>query len=408
MTENRAVAAQERILVVAPTGRDAMVTRDVLGREGFLAVPCVDLRQVCAELAAGAGVLFLAEEALTPAGISLLSIALRNQPPWSDLPIILSTGAGELTEARVRAINTLDPSGNVTILERPIRVFTLLTTVHAALRARRRQYQMRDLHLTLQEQHDSLQSERDLRARFVSLLAHDLRGPVSAAMLASDVIIRTPEKLDQRRELGVRIKRNLERIDTMVRDLLDASRVQAGQPLPLRLDEAELTGIAQEVVEELNLLHPDRLRLETSGTLPGIWSAEELRRAIWNLATNAIKYGAATTPVTVKVWRHEGRARVAVHNEGPPLSVEDQRRLFQPFSRTHSAEASSQLGWGLGLTLVRGCAEAHGGKVVVESSVATGTTFLLDLPLDARPFQPRGEEPAVPRVVSSRSPTPLF
>lgn len=388
MTATPDMALEERVLLLCPTGRDACVTRDVLTRAGLRAEPCGDVVEVCAHLIEGAGALLLAEEALTTTGLQTLSRTLRNQPPWSDVPIIILTGAGETTEARVRAVSTLDPSANVTILERPVRVFTLVTTVQAALRARRRQYQMRDLHLQVQSQMESLKVERELRARFVSLLAHDLRGPVTGAMISADLLIRHPERLDERRDLGTRIRRNLERVECMVRDLLDASRIQAGQPLLLRLEPCELTGIAREVVDDLNAIHGDRLRLEVAEEITGVWSADELRRAIWNLATNAIKYGAPLAPVTIKIRMDDGRAFISVHNEGRPLSPDEQRRIFEPFARAHTADASTQTGWGLGLTLVRGCVEAHGGRVQVESSAEHGTTFTIEVPVDARVAQP--------------------
>lgn len=214
-------------------------------------------------------------------------------------------------------------------------------------------------------------------------------------MIASEMLIRSPERLDPRRELGVRIKRNLDRIEHMVRDLLDASRVQAGQPLPLRLDGCELMTLVADVVEELNHIHVDRVRLEAGEEVHGVWSAEELRRAIWNLVTNGIKYGSPHAPVTLTVRRVDARVRISVHNEGSPLSAEDRRRIFEPFARARSAEASSQVGWGLGLTLVRGCVEAHGGQVSVESSAEAGTTFTLEVPLDSRPAQPRASATGV-------------
>lgn len=395
MTAATDSALEERILVVAPTGRDAWITRDILARAGIAAEACADLPELCGKIVGGVGAILLAEEALSTSGLNLLAKTLAAQPLWSDLPIIISTGEGETTHARVRAIATLEPSGNIVILERPVRVFTMITAVHTALRSRRRQYQMRDLHLQLQNQMESLKAERELRARFVSLLAHDLRGPVSAANIAAQVLIRVPERLDERRELGVRIKRSLDRIDRMVRDLLDASRVQTGQPLPLRLDDSELTTIAADVMEELNHIHGDRVRLDASEELHGIWSAEELRRALWNLASNGIKYGAPDSPVSLRIERVEGRARISVHNRGSPLSLEAQRTIFEPFTRALTEETLGQVGWGLGLTLVRGCAEAHGGRVYVESSVEEGTTFTLEVPFDARPHQPRAELPPV-------------
>jgi signal transduction histidine kinase len=403
-------AVEERVLVVAPTGRDAALTCEVLANAGLIAEPCVNLAEAWTKIEDGAGALLLTEESLSTSGLEALARALASQPPWSDLPIIVLTGTGKTAEVRVRAVGALEPSGNVTILERPVRVFTMVVTVQAMLRARRRQYQMRDLHARMQAQMENLQTEKELRARFVSLLAHDLRGPLSAAALASELLLRNPERLDQRRDLGIRIKKNLDRIGHMVHDLLDTSRIHAGQPLPLRLDECELTTIARDVIEELNHVHGDRVQLDSRGEIQGVWSAEELRRAVWNLTSNAIKYGMPDSTITVTIRRVDRGARLSVHNRGNPISPEDQYRVFEPFARARSAEASSQLGWGLGLTLVRGCVEAHGGRVYLESNAETGTTFTIEIPLDARPFQHSPEERAAPQTappgMSSTAPVP--
>ncbi|RKH52963.1 histidine kinase [Corallococcus sp. AB049A] len=245
------------------------------------------------------------------------------------------------------------------------------------------------LYAKLREKIEALQVERGLRERFVSVLAHDLRGPLSSAKSGAHLLLRHPERLDQRRDLALRIERSIERTDQMVRDLLDANRLQAGQRLPLRLDTCDLDGIAREVVEELSAIHGDRFVLHAEEWVRGVWSAEELRRALWNLGSNAIKYGSATEPITFTVTRTGDTARAAVHNRGPVIPLADQEQIFKPFTRTHSAQEGPSKGWGLGLTLVWGCAQAHGGSVAVQSDAATGTTFTLTLPLDARPYQPR-------------------
>jgi signal transduction histidine kinase len=97
--------------------------------------------------------------------------------------------------------------------------------------------------------------------------------------------------------------------------------------------------------------------------------------------SNAIKYGAADRPIDVAIAAGRSGVTLSVHNEGPPLAPEEQAQLFVPFRR---GRRGRQPGWGLGLTLVKACAEAHGGRVEVRSSVEEGTTFSLHLPADAR------------------------
>jgi signal transduction histidine kinase len=239
----------------------------------------------------------------------------------------------------------------------------------------------------LQATIESLKLERDLRETFVSVLAHDLRGPLASAKMNAQILARHPEKLDDRRELAAKISRNIDRTDRMIRDLLDVSRVRAGERLPLRLKDCDLGVVAREVVEELSAIHGDHFVLEDEHDVRGIWSAEELHRALWNLATNALKYGALDRPITIVVKRSPGWAEASVHNHGSVIAKEEQLGLFQPFVRTREAQSGTRRGWGLGLTLVRACAESHGGNVEIQSDAVSGTKFTLSLPLDARPYQ---------------------
>ncbi|GEN11209.1 RsbT co-antagonist protein rsbRD N-terminal domain-containing protein [Myxococcus fulvus] len=237
---------------------------------------------------------------------------------------------------------------------------------------------------------ETLQEERELRERFVSVLAHDLRGPLSAAKVAAQLLLRRPEVMEERRDLARRIDQNIERTDRMVRDLLDANRIRAGERLSLQFVPCDLVVLAREVVEELSTVHGERFLLIAEGPVEGFWSEDELRRALWNLTSNAVKYGAMDAPVTLTVTRTASVARVSVHNEGRPISQADQESLFKPFSRTLAAQQGLAKGWGLGLTLVWGCAQAHGGRVSVESEEGAGTTFTLELPLDSRTVAAEG------------------
>ncbi|XYH99277.1 ATP-binding protein [Sorangium sp. So ce1128] len=228
-----------------------------------------------------------------------------------------------------------------------------------------------------------------VREQCMSLITHDLRGTMTAAMYAAEVIGMKGAGYDPQ-VLAGKIVRSLSRMDEMIRTLLDVQRIRAGHGIPLALGACDLVAITREVIDDLASFHDQRVVLRGEARVEGIWSQGELRRAIWNLASNALKYGATGAPVVITVEKTSERAAVVVHNQGPPIPAEDQARLFAPFVRTRSAMAGGQRGWGLGLTFVHGCAEAHGGRVRLVSDAERGTTFTLELPLDARPHQHPG------------------
>jgi signal transduction histidine kinase len=227
-------------------------------------------------------------------------------------------------------------------------------------------------------------AECQLRERFVSMLMHDLSGPLAAAKVSASALL-GPGREESREVLAARIVHELDRAEEMVNVLVDAHRIRAGHRLPMTVSRLSLAALARDVVDELRGLHGDRFIFESEANVWGMWSRDQLRRSIWNLATNAIKFGARDAPVTVGVRRGDGAAEVLVHNEGAAIPVDQQADLFRPFSLPRAGQGHPS-GWGLGLTLVWGCAEAHGGRVDVVSLPGQGTTFKLSLPYDARPY----------------------
>jgi signal transduction histidine kinase len=242
------------------------------------------------------------------------------------------------------------------------------------------------LHAELRERILELEAERALRERFTAILAHDLRGPLASATLSAQSLRRLDDRAEPRPAVIARIERNLGRVDQMIRDLLDVSRMQAGQRLPLHIDSCDLREVAEDVVGELRELHGPRFAVVAEGNVCGMWSCDELRRSIWNLGVNAVKYGRADTPIVVRIARIDSWVRLSVHNFGDPLPPEHREHIFDLFSRQRVAPQAGE-SWGLGLALVRACAEAHGGTVEVESAPDVGTTFTMMFPIDARPYQ---------------------
>jgi signal transduction histidine kinase len=231
------------------------------------------------------------------------------------------------------------------------------------------------------------ESERELRETFVSVLAHDLRGPLSVARIGAALLMKAPERLDERRDLAARIVTAVDRTDGMVRDLLDANRIRAGERLPLRLAACDLADVVRDALVELVSEHGPRFELRGEEGVVGTWSGPDLRRVATNLGSNAAKHGEPGATVKFEIARTEGGARLSVHNEGEPLRPDLLADPFRAFAREPAAEASGRRGWGLGLTLVKGAVEAHGGTIGIDSAEGRGTTFVIDLPLDARPFQ---------------------
>jgi signal transduction histidine kinase/FixJ family two-component response regulator len=145
-------ACDSRALVLAPVGRDARMAAAQLAAEGIAATTCRTIDELVAELRAGAGAAIVTEEALLPRATDGLLEHLAHEPPWSDFPFVLLTSGGDTTRASLRLVSSLGPAANVTLLERPVRALTLVHAVRAALRARRRQYEVRDHLATLQRE----------------------------------------------------------------------------------------------------------------------------------------------------------------------------------------------------------------------------------------------------------------
>ena len=132
------------VAILTPTGRDGRIAQQVLAKANIAANVCADMRSLCNAVRAGAAVLMVAEEALGQTARVALTQALDEQPSWSDIALIILTPEGELSAGVSPTVGALAGRGSVTLLERPVRVATLVTVLTSALRARERQYDLRD------------------------------------------------------------------------------------------------------------------------------------------------------------------------------------------------------------------------------------------------------------------------
>ncbi|MFQ4135139.1 sensor histidine kinase [Nodosilinea sp. PGN35] len=219
---------------------------------------------------------------------------------------------------------------------------------------------------------------RDIQEMFIVTLTHDLRGPVNVVKMGTQLILRRLERSDAHLDIAVRMVSAIDRMDAMIQNLLDASRLRAGQGLNLEFEECNLNHILKEIVEDLNFSYGERFVIVADEAVTISCCRKQLRRVIENLANNAVKYGTSNTPITFTLRQSKTRVSLAIHNEGEPISPETQAILFQQFRRAVSSKEKN--GWGLGLFLAKNIVEAHHGTILVESAEGKGTSFIIELP----------------------------
>lgn len=218
----------------------------------------------------------------------------------------------------------------------------------------------------------------DIQEKLAQTLAHDLRNPIAAAKVSATLILRRPENENNCIKNASRISNCLDRLDKMISDLLDASRIRAGESLPLEMKECDLDWLVREVAIEAGMVHNVKFNVVSDAPCVGMWNEDGLRRVLENLTTNAVKYGDKSKPINLNLEQDDKTATFCVHNDGEPISPDDLPILFQKFRRAKAVENKS--GWGLGLTMVEGMVEGHKGSIRVESTKEKGTSFTVQLP----------------------------
>lgn len=222
--------------------------------------------------------------------------------------------------------------------------------------------------------------------RLLLYVSHDMRNPLASIKVMAQLIQRQSTQPEKCVQFSGKIVQSLNRVNAMIEDLLDVSRARAGKAVPLLFENCDLRSVIRAIVEDFSIGSPVQFTFSGDQPIPGRWGATGIRRAVENLVTNALKYGAAGKPISVQINRRGGFAEIAVHNEGKAIPLGEQATLFESFTRASSAE--NRKGWGLGLALVKGIAEAHGGTVKVFSEAGAGTIFTLILPIqEAKSFE---------------------
>jgi two-component system sensor histidine kinase KdpD len=218
-----------------------------------------------------------------------------------------------------------------------------------------------------------------IKTALLRAVSHDLRTPLMAISTSAGALARPDLSISDtdRAELLATILAASDRLDHLVENLLDLSRLQAGAAAP----EPELVGLEELVAGALDELGEDARRVEVSfpDESPAVRvDAHQIQRVLVNLIENALKYSPPEEPARIQLAVTPSEAVVRVIDHGPGVTLDERERIFEPFAR--GSRSGDVRGAGLGLAIARGFAEANGGKLWVESRSGQGATFVLSLP----------------------------
>lgn len=282
-------ASSERTLILAPFGRDATIAGALLSEAGLAYRICQDLGALHTGMVEGAGLVLLTEEAVRTADLAPLSQWVAAQPPWSDLSFLLLTTRGGGSERNPVASRLSEVLGNVTFLERPFHPTTLISLVRTALRGRRRQYEAR---ARLVELHAG---EQRLRAA----LDAEKRGAEHQRLLIDELNHRVKNTLATEQSIAAQTLRNAATTEE-ARDALETRLLGLSRAHDVLTREnwegANLSDIVAQAIAPFDPQGGERFHVEGPGVRLLPRTALALAMAFQELATNAVKYGALSSP----------------------------------------------------------------------------------------------------------------
>lgn len=377
----------ERILILAPVGRDGPAMATLLIERGFTAIVCESSSELRTRMSQGAGALLLTEEALELAQLPELLTRLRNQPSWSELPLIILTHGGE--SRLTRLLDTIAAAaGGITVLERPLGTATLVRAVEVAIRSRRRQYRVRDLILesanqiaTLRENERTIRTQEERLRRVEKLaaagqmaasLAHEINNPLAAVTNALFYLQNFAGLPSETTALVDTAADELARVSRIVKQSLSYYRVDK---VPKEIDLTEIVEESLRIFEEKFRKAGLQVSTRIGPQIKLLGFGDEIRQAIDNLLLNAVEATPKEGRISVSLrWFSDPRdpsqaraARLSIADTGFGIPRDHLPRLFEPFFTT-----KAEKGNGLGLWVVRGIVAKHDGSIRVRSSTKSG------------------------------------
>ena len=240
---------------------------------------------------------------------------------------------------------------------------------------------------------------RDSQNVFLSILGHDVRNPLGAISMGTQLILQDASLPPRHLKVAAQVLRSTQRVTDIVADLLDYSTSHLGGGIPVTFEEYDLSAECRSVVLEMKLFHPERIfNVEIEDNLVVSWDRPRISQALSNLMANAIQHGGVTSAVSVRIFAQDGDVMIIVQNEGQIVSPSILRTMFEPgksfiIKSKSERRASQTKNLGLGLYITNEIVRAHGGEIRVTSTEDDGTIIRIRLPLRCAENRAEGPGP---------------
>jgi signal transduction histidine kinase len=370
---------QEQVLILAPFGRDGALIHSILEGADIRSEVCPGMAALESGIPEASGTALIADEVLRPETVKTLASNLRRQPPWSDFPLLIMTSGGDETEGSRRRLRLTEPLGNVTLLERPLRKATLISSVQAALRARRRQYEIRDYMAQRERDEKDLRRANAELEQFAYSASHDLQEPLRMVAIYSQMLRKKYSNcLDAKAEEYIRyLSEGATHMQQLVRDLLLYTQST------MQNDEGgtiDANGALDRALANLRVPLGQSQASIKRQMLPEIQMHEaSLQQLFQNLIGNALKYRQTDVPrIEIRAQRSGASWVFSVSDNGIGIDKQYAEYVFGLFKRLHVAAEYS--GTGIGLAICKKIVDRYGGRIWVESELGKGSTFLFSIP----------------------------
>ena len=373
-TSSSALAAASRILVVDDISKNLQVIGSMLRNEGYHVMPATSGPQALERIRAQAPDLILLDLMMPEMDGLEVCRRLKADPAFAQIPVIFLTASNEM-EHLVNAF----AAGAVDYITKPFNAPELLARVRT--------------HVELQHARARLREMNDEKNEFMGIVAHDLRNPLNCIQGYSELILE--ESAEARvQEPAQRILDTSRRMTEMVRNLLDANRIERGE-MKLDLQPIPFSAVLGTVVESYQPRAAAKqqvigleCKVPAAADLTILADRSLLLQVLENLISNAVKYSPVGTRIDVVLTRASDVGRCEVRDHGPGLSADDQKKLFGKFARLSAKPTGGEHATGLGLSIVKKMVEAMNGKVWCESQLGQGASFFVQFPLQSHPSSP--------------------